>query len=60
MIGDRVTVLRDGETVHSGPLADLSTNDIIRHMVGRELTSIYTRAPLPPGEELLRVETSHA
>jgi ribose transport system ATP-binding protein len=56
MIGDRVTVLRDGETVHSGPLADLSTNDIIRHMVGRELTSIYTRAPLPPGEELLRVE----
>jgi ABC-type sugar transport system ATPase subunit len=56
MIGDRVTVLRDGETVHSGPLADLSTNDIIRHMVGRELTSIYTRAPLPPGEELLRVQ----
>src|SRR3977135_2920592 len=26
MIGDRVTVLRDGETVHSGPLAGLSTN----------------------------------
>ena len=56
MIGDRVTVLRDGETVHSGPLADLSTNDIIRHMVGRELTTIYTRAAHPPGDELLRVE----
>ena len=56
MIGDRVTVLRDGETVHSGPLADLSINDIIRHMVGREFTSIYTRAALPPGEELLRVQ----
>jgi ribose transport system ATP-binding protein len=56
MIGDRVTVLRDGETVHSGPLADLSTNDIIRHMVGRELTSIYTRTPVPPGGELLRVQ----
>ena len=56
MIGDRVTVLRDGETVHSGLLADLSTSDIIRHMVGRELTSIYTRAPVPAGEELLRVK----
>lgn len=55
-VGDRVTVLRDGETVHSGPLSELSTDDIIRHMVGREVTSVYTRTPAPPGEELLRVE----
>ena len=56
VIGDRVTVLRDGQTVHSGPLAELSASDIIRHMVGREVTTIYTRSALPPGEELLRVE----
>src|SRR5580704_8626853 len=56
MIGDRVTVLRDGATVHSAPMAELSTNEIIKHMVGRELTTIYTRTPHPPGEELLRVE----
>ena len=56
VIGDRVTVLRDGETVHTGPLAELSTNQIIRHMVGREVTAIYTRASLPAGEELLQVE----
>ena len=56
MIGDRVTVLRDGVTVHSSPLADVSTNEIIRHMVGREITTIYTRTALPPGDELLRVE----
>jgi ABC-type sugar transport system ATPase subunit len=55
-IGDRVTVLRDGATVHSGPLSELSTNQIIRHMVGREVTAIYTRTALPPGDELLRVE----
>jgi ribose transport system ATP-binding protein len=55
-IGDRVTVLRDGATVHSGPLSDLSTNQIIRHMVGREVTAIYTRTALPPGNELLRVD----
>ncbi|HEV2688605.1 MAG TPA: sugar ABC transporter ATP-binding protein [Bryobacteraceae bacterium] len=55
-IGDRVTVLRDGETMHSGPLADLSTDQIIKHMVGREVTAIYARTPLPPGDELLRVD----
>lgn len=54
-IGDRITILRDGETVHTGALGDLSTDDIIRHMVGREVTAIYRRDPLPPGEELLRV-----
>ncbi len=55
-VGDRVTILRDGETVHTGALAELSTEEIIRHMVGRELEAVYHREPLPPGEELLRVE----
>jgi ribose transport system ATP-binding protein len=55
-IGDRVTVLRDGETVHSCAMSEVTTDQIIRHMVGRELTSIYSRDPLPPGEEILRVE----
>jgi ABC-type sugar transport system ATPase subunit len=55
-VGDRVTILRDGESVHTGPLADLSTPRIIQYMVGRELTSLYHRDPLPPGRELLRVE----
>lgn len=55
-VGDRVTILRDGETVHSGDLAELSTDQIIRHMVGREVTAIYQRSALEPGEELLRVE----
>ena len=56
MIGDRVTVLRDGVTVHSGQLSGLSTNELIKHMVGREVTAIYARDAIPPGEELLRVE----
>ncbi|MGH9657292.1 MAG: ATP-binding cassette domain-containing protein, partial [Bryobacteraceae bacterium] len=55
-VGDRVTILRDGRTVHAGPLAGLATNQIIQHMVGREVSAIYHRDPLPPGEELLRVE----
>ena len=55
-IGDRVTVLRDGETVHTCKLDELTTHQLIKHMVGREVTSLYQRQPLPPGDELLRVE----
>lgn len=55
-VGDMVTILRDGETVHSGPLADLPKEKLIRHMVGREVNSLYQRAPVAPGKELLRVE----
>jgi ABC-type sugar transport system ATPase subunit len=55
-IGDRVTVLRDGRTVASGELRDFTTEGLIRHMVGREVATLYERQPLPPGAELLRVE----
>jgi len=55
-LGDRVTILRDGETVHSGALAGVSTERIIQYMVGREVTRIYERTPCQPGAELLRVE----
>jgi ABC-type sugar transport system ATPase subunit len=58
-IGDRVTVLRDGRTVHTGPAAELATHRIIQLMVGREVSSIYARQALTPGEELLRVHNLH-
>ncbi len=55
-VGDRVTVLRDGETVHTGALRDLTINQLIRHMVGREVSALYAREPVPAGEQVLRVE----
>src|SRR5262249_23931485 len=55
-VGDRVTILRDGITVHSGALRELSTDQIIHNMVGREISAVYRRDPIPPGDELLRVE----
>lgn len=54
-IGDRVTVLRDGATVHSSGLNDLTQEQLIQHMVGRSINAVYRREPLPPGEVLLRV-----
>ena len=55
-VGDRVTIFRDGEWVHTCPLSDLTTAELIQHMVGREVTSIYTREPAALGPELLRAE----
>ncbi len=54
-VGDRVTVLRDGQTVHSGPLSELTTAQLIHHMVGREVSAIYHRESIAPGAEVLRV-----
>ena len=55
-IGDRVTILRDGNTVHTGALEDIPTDRIIKWMVGREMVEQYQRDPVPPGAERLRVE----
>ena len=54
-IGDRVTILRDGETVYSCMLAELTTDQLIQHMVGRPVNSLYRREPVPAGAEMLRV-----
>ena len=54
-VGDRVTILRDGERVHSGPLAEISDARMITLMVGREVKALYERAPHPPGEVALSV-----
>ena len=55
-IADRVTILRDGKTVHQGRQADLSTDDVVQHMVGRKIASVYQRKSLPPGRERLSVD----
>jgi ABC-type sugar transport system ATPase subunit len=55
-IGKRVTVLRDGQTVHSAPLADLTREQLITHMVGRQIAATYHRDPIPPRETLLEVD----
>jgi ABC-type sugar transport system ATPase subunit len=55
-VGDRVTVLRDGETVHCGPLTELNTEGLIKHMVGREVAALFVRNRTKPGAEVLRIE----
>lgn len=56
-IGDRVTVMRNGESVVTLPLAQTGRDELLRYMVGGEVAADYqreTRAALP-GDTLLQV-----
>jgi ribose transport system ATP-binding protein len=56
-VGDRLTVLRDGEVVSTQPLAGLTITDIVRLMVGREIKAEHVFRPgVVVGAEILRVE----
>ena len=56
-ISDDITIMRDGQYVTTRPTAELSMDDIIRLMVGRELTNRYPPKDNPiSDEEILRVE----
>ena len=55
-ISDYITVMRDGQWVATKPAAELEMNDIIRLMVGRELTNQFPPKTNTPGETYLEVE----
>jgi ribose transport system ATP-binding protein len=55
-IVDRATVLRDGRLVATTRFADTTREDLVRMMVGRELTELYPRVRSQPGETLLELE----
>jgi ABC-type sugar transport system ATPase subunit len=50
-LADRATVLKDGRVVASRPVADLTTDELIRLMVGRDIAARPSRKP--PGERVV-------
>ena len=54
-IADRITVLRDGERIHTGRAGDLDMARLIQMMVGRPLSKLFHRTPHPAGEALLEL-----
>lgn len=54
-LSDHCTILRDGATVASAATADLSTKEIVNHMVGRQVDELYHRTQHAPGEVILDV-----
>jgi rhamnose transport system ATP-binding protein len=52
-IGDRVTVLRDGGLVATLPMGNITREDLIRMMVGRELASVFPKMEVKRGDVVL-------
>ena len=55
-ISDYITVMRDGQWIATERAADLEMNDIIRLMVGRELTNQFPPKTNVPGDVYLKVD----
>jgi len=55
-ISDDVTVMRDGQWVATRQAKDLTMNEIIKLMVGRELTNRFPPKDNVPGDVILDVE----
>jgi len=54
-ICDTITVLRDGEVTWDGPAAGLTTDELVRKMVGRELKQLFPKQAAEIGPSVLEV-----
>ncbi|MDR0683963.1 MAG: sugar ABC transporter ATP-binding protein [Spirochaetaceae bacterium] len=55
-ICDRITVLRDGKSVGTVNAKEVTVDDLVKMMVGRDITHKYPKVKATLGEEMLRVE----
>ena len=55
-IADDITIMRDGTYVGTWPASELTTDQIIAKMVGRELTNVYPARKNTPGEVIMEVK----
>lgn len=54
-VADRVTALRDGELVGTHPMQAVSRADLIRMMVGRDVSAVFPKRRVEPGPTRLAV-----
>jgi rhamnose transport system ATP-binding protein len=52
-IADRVTVLRDGQSIATRPMREVDRAELIRLMVGREISAIFPKRVVPIGDVVL-------
>ena len=52
-IADRVTVLRDGSSIGTREMSQVDRAELIRLMVGREVTAIFPKQTVPIGDVIL-------
>jgi ABC-type sugar transport system ATPase subunit len=54
-ISDRITVLRDGNYIGTRNASELNTGELIKMMVGRELSDVFPKKTVALGDVALRV-----
>lgn len=59
-IVDRVTIMRDGQYITTMNYADTTIDEIITHMVGREIKEQFPRVICPKGREIFSVKNLNA
>jgi rhamnose transport system ATP-binding protein len=52
----RVTVMRDGRHISTDPVGDLTVDEMVRRMVGRDLGTLFPKQDVEPGRTVLVVE----
>jgi ribose transport system ATP-binding protein len=55
-IADSFTVLRDGKSIGSGAMADVTLDAIVSMMAGRKVEQLFPRSQRRPGEVALRLD----
>ncbi|MGA7148289.1 MAG: sugar ABC transporter ATP-binding protein [Microbacterium sp.] len=53
---DTVTVMRDGSYIDTTPIADTTVDELVRQMVGRDVTELFPKLPADIGDVVLEVE----
>ena len=53
---DRITILRDGQYIDTKYIKDITMDDIVQMMIGREIGERYPKRDCAIGEEVFRVE----
>ncbi len=55
-LASRVTVFRDSQYIGTYNVDEITNADLIKAMVGREITDLFPKPDVTPGKEMLRVE----
>jgi len=55
-IGDKATILRDGQVISTHDVKDLTKPRIIAKMVGREMTEVYPPRKNVPGDVIMEIQ----
>ncbi len=55
-ICDNITIMRDGTNIATKPIADIEKMEVVRLMIGRELSEMYDHERVEPGKDLLEVK----